>query len=62
MQIMKMFPDSSSGDVESGSLRYEGSNPFAEKEIRANFIRKVYGILSLQLAFTFTLCGICLFK
>ena len=47
-----------SSDVESGPTpAYDANNPFSDKAIRNGFIRKVYGILAVQLGLTFAMCG-----
>lgn len=51
------------GDVESGLVQAEESlNPtalaFSSILVRTRFIRKVYAILTMQLGFTFVLCGL----
>ena len=40
-------------DVEGGNFGASGGIGFSDKAIRRGFIRKVYGILSLQLIVTF---------
>lgn len=40
-------------DVEMGTTTVDGLGAFGDKAIRMAFIRKVYGILSVQLLVTF---------
>ena len=51
--IIKMSDDSQSlEDEKSEKWLPEPYGPFSDQKIRKRFIRKVYGILSIQLSFT----------